>query len=497
MLKSLGTEFKVGLFTLVAVSTLGYMFFVLSPDSFDREDRKEYYTELIDAAGIITKTHVKTNGVTVGKVKSVALEASRTKIWMDISASVLIPVGSKIEVRTRGLLGDVFLEIVRAPDTGEYIKDKGFLPRSEEAVDIQALVGLMGGIAKDVKRITNSLAGVIGTDEGQSSVRNIVKNIELLSEDLRVTSGTIRKSIGEREADMQDIVSNVRDSLRDIRSFSENLKDVLDDENREKIERILASFDESMLDVKGATKNINLISQKVEKGEGTLGRLINDDTALVEIEGAVKDIREVLSPVRKLQIGVDYHGEVRNDETTQNYFNLVFRTRPDRYYIVGVTDTETSEVDRTTETLQDTAGTDEDPPTRRTRETIRETDALKINLQFAKRWYFVALRFGLFESSGGFASDFYLWGDRLRFTMEAFNFKSKENEYRHVAHLKSYASILFFNHVYAMIGVDDITRKDLETGERIKKPNWFIGAGLAFNDDDIKAIFGAAALASR
>jgi len=47
-----------------------------------------------------------------------------------------------------------------------------------------------------------------------------------------------------------------------------------------------------------------------------------------------------------------------------------------------------------------------------------------------------------------------------------------------------------------MIGVDDITRKDLETGERVQKPNWFVGAGLTFDDQDIKAIFGAAALAS-
>jgi phospholipid/cholesterol/gamma-HCH transport system substrate-binding protein len=337
---------------------------------------------------------------------------------------------------------------------------------------------------------------VIGTEEGQDSVGNIVRNIESLSNDLKVTSGTIRKSIGEREEDMQNIVSNVRDALRDVKQFSASLRDVLDTENKEKIDRILASFDESMLEVRGATKNINMIAQKVEKGEGTLGRLVNDDTALMEIEGAVKDIREVLSPVRKLQIAVDYHGEVRGDETTQNWFNMVFKTRPDRWYIVGVTDKETSEIDRTTETLQDDPASGDSPATRRTRETIRETNALRINLQFAKRWYFVALRFGLFESSGGMASDFYLWDDRIRLSLEAFNFKSKQNEFRHVAHLKSYASILFFNHVYAMIGVDDITRKDLETGERVQKPNWFVGAGLTFDDQDIKAIFGAAALAS-
>ena len=46
------------------------------------------------------------------------------------------------------------------------------------------------------------------------------------------------------------------------------MKDVMSEENKEQ-DRILANFDTSMTDVKGP-KNINLIAEKVEKGEGTL-----------------------------------------------------------------------------------------------------------------------------------------------------------------------------------------------------------------------------------
>ena len=46
MLKSLGTEFKVGLFALVALVTLGYMLFVLSPDVFENRNYNSYYTIL-------------------------------------------------------------------------------------------------------------------------------------------------------------------------------------------------------------------------------------------------------------------------------------------------------------------------------------------------------------------------------------------------------------------------------------------------------------------
>jgi phospholipid/cholesterol/gamma-HCH transport system substrate-binding protein len=495
MLKSLGTEFKVGLFALVALGALGYMFFVLNPDTFQNKKSKTYYTVLKNAAGIVAKTHVKTSGVSVGKVKSVDLEGATTRIMLEIDHEVKIPVGSRIKVTSVGLLGDKHLEVIRPEsDTGEYVEPNGLIPQAEGAVDMESLIELVGDVAKDVKKVTNTLASVLGSKKGEQSVQNIVDNIEGITADVKATTGTLKKVLGDREGDLQDIVTGVRDGVKDLRLFAANLKDVLDDENRERIDRILASFDETMVDVKGSAKNINLISAKVEKGEGTIGRLVNDDSTLAELEGAIKDIRQVLAPATKLAIDVDYHGEARRDESTQHYFNVLFRTRPDRYYLLGLTDTSYDKVETDTQ-VETTPGEDGDPDTVSTNETIRREKALRFNLQVAKRWHFFTARFGLFESSGGIASDVHLFDDVVRLTVEAFDWDTQDKAVRRNAHLKAYASVLFYNHVYVMGGVDDPTRTDPETGKVTKKVNWFAGAGLTFTDQDLKAIFGTAALA--
>ncbi len=466
------------------------MLFVLTPNFFKTSKNKKFYTILKDASGIIAKTHVKTNGVTVGKVYSVDLEANATKITIEVEDRVLIPVNSKVDVRTRGLLGDVFLEIIRADDTGQYISDGGMIPKSEDSMDLQGVIGLVGSIGKDVKKITSTLASVVGNKEGERSLKDILVNVEKLTADLRKTGETIRASVGDREKDVQSIVSNIQGTTADLKAFSKNLKDVLDDENKAKINRIIASFDDSMSDVKGATKNIRLISEKVEKGEGTLGKLVNDDSVIQEIKGAVKDVREILSPANKLQITVDAHVEGRNDQSSQSYFNILFRTRPDRYYLLGLTDGREATKETTTEQVSAT-----DNQTK-IRERTEETKATKFNLQLAKRWYDVVLRVGLFESAGGIGTDYYVWRDNIRFTVEAFDWKIRRNEVRRTAHVKAYVSILFFNHIYGMFGWDDITRdKDPRTREDSTTPNLFAGGGLTFNDQDLKALFGAAALA--
>ncbi len=247
-----------------------------------------------------------------------------------------------------------------------------------------------------------------------------------------------------------------------------------------------------MQDVEVTAKNVRLVSDKIERGEGTLGKLVNDEKAIAELEGAIKDIREVLAPATKLQIAVDYHGELRRDETTQNYFNLKFQTRPDKFYLLGFTDYDAREVETVTE--EQTPSEEGGVTTSQKKETIKQKDQLRFNLQFGKRWYWFQVRFGLFESTGGIATDFYAFKDRVKLSVEAFDFESK-SPIRRTAHVKTYVSVLFFNHIYAMAGIDDPTRKDPETGELEEELNYFMGAGLTFNDQDLKAIFGTAALA--
>jgi phospholipid/cholesterol/gamma-HCH transport system substrate-binding protein len=499
-MKKLGTEFKVGLFTLVAAITTGYMFFVLSPESFESKNRNVYYTILEDAAGIIPKTQVKTNGVTVGKVRAVELQTNRTRIEMEVDANVRIPKGSKVERRTRGLLGDVFIEIVRVKDTGEYLENEAYLPLSDDQVDVQQLIALGGSIFKDIKQVTNSLSAVLGGERGAQTVANIVADVQeiasntksivkdnkddvrLMIQNLEKTTDTLRKVIGDNRQDLTLIVSNIKQSTADLKDFSSNVRELVTGENREKFDRIIASFDSTMGDVEKTAKNVALVSDKIERGEGTLGRLINDDNAIAELEGAIKDIRDVVKPATKLQIAVDYHGEFKQTGNSQHYFNMQFKTRPDKFYLLGFTDVKET-VRRTRESKDGDY----------TVEQIEEQRALRFNAQFAKRWHFAQVRFGLFESTGGLASDFYALEDKLRLSLEAFDWDNAKIE-RRTAHIKTYLSILFFNHIYAMLGVDDPTRTGAD-GKVLAKKTPFFGGGLNFNDDDLKAIFGAAALA--
>ena len=476
-MKNLTTEFKVGLFTFLALVTVIYMFFVLSPDIISPEDSKEYFTVVDNASGIVTKTHVRTNGVSVGKVEDIKLESSHTKIIFSVSHDVKIPVGSSMEIRTRGLLGETFLEIIRLPDEGKYIEQGSLIPLNSDKVGFTQLIGIMGNIAKDIKKVTNTLADVIGGDSGKSSFKNILSNLDFASKNLAQILKNNRNGVS-------DIIEN-------LEAFSSNMAAVIDEENAERLDIILSKFESVMEDVRSSANNVKLVSTKIEEGQGTLGQLVNSDDTIQELKAAIADVRSVIAPAVKLKVDVQYQGEFRDDNSNQHFFNMVFRTRPDKFYLLGVTNTK---IDEKNTTLVTTNKIESGETTTETSERTVAKAAVKINFQFGKRWGFLALRFGLFETTGGFAGDFYLFNDKLQFTVEAYDWDS-ESLIRRVAYVKTYSKILFTENIFAIIGVDDLTRMTSSDGIASAKYRFFAGMGLQFNDDDLKSVLGTAALA--
>lgn len=487
----MGSEFKVGLFTILASMVLGYMFFVLSPDSFRSDGQVEYYSNVRDAAGVVKNSHVKTNGVTVGKVKNVLLQANQTRLEILVDKYVKVPKTSRLAIKEKGLLGDVFVEIIRGDDNGDYVEPKGLIVESDDQINISNLIAIAGSIGKDIKRVTATIADVLGTEQGKKDFAQIIEDTKLL------ISNT-KELIMENRANVKDIVVNAQVATRNIRAISQTVNEILGSENKEKLENIIASFSNTMQDVEATAKNFRLVSDKVEKGEGTLGKLINKDDALNELEAAIKDVREILAPATRLQVKVDYHGEIRKDSDAQHFFNAYLQTRPDKFYLIGITDVNETTKETTVEPLNTPDDEISKDPNvqksgvQRTRERIVENKRIRFNLQFGKRWHNLQMRFGLFETTGGLASDYYLFKDKMKFTLEAFDWNQK-SYVRKTAHVKTYLTVLFSDHIYGIIGANDLTRYQSLTTKQ-GQPDYFIGAGLSFIDDDIKSLFGTAAL---
>jgi len=433
---------------------------------------------------------VEIAGVEVGRVKDIRLEAGRARITLQMDPEIQIGDDSQAIIRSKGILGDKYVEIVLGSPEVQPIQPGGQIARTQSPANIDTLLKQLSTIGTDIKNITESLSGALGGEEGESSLRAIVDNMRELTETLNQTvqkndqninqildnfagfSGDLREISGTSKESMSEIVANFRQASSELREALVALNQIADKVSRgegtigkliqdeETIERL----DETLLALKEITEKIN-------RGEGTLGKLVQEDETVDNLNTTLESINEYLRKEGRFRTYIDYSGEyLLEQEALKSYISLRIQPKQDKYYVLGIVDDPAGQKTRTEErTIID--GEEHVIYREKT-----DFDAIKWTAQVAKRYYDLGLRAGIFESSGGVGADYYLYDDRLICTFEAFDFDPDENP-----HLKLRAEFTPLQFIYITAGYDDfISKNDNES--------FFLGLGLRFSDEDIKTL---------
>lgn len=102
--------------------------------------------------------------------------------------------------------------------------------------------------------------------------------------------------LGEAGEDIKDTIMKLSESFT---KTSDETHQILK-ENREAVQKLITSLNE-------IADNLNTIVAKIEKGEGTVGRLINEEELYVQTLQAVKDLRETIQETKTTIKDIEPH----------------------------------------------------------------------------------------------------------------------------------------------------------------------------------------------
>ncbi|MBL7685774.1 MAG: MCE family protein [Deltaproteobacteria bacterium] len=438
---------KVGLFVLLAIAIITYLTVRVSDFSISPAGTYSVYLNMKSAEGIDHKTPVQIAGIQIGVVDQIELtDQSQAKLRLKIKNGVLISSDAQAEIRTKGVLGDTFLEIIPGK-SGEMLRAGENIQHATPYANFGELTRNLNDVALNLKDISASIKTYVSTEN--SSLSKIMTNMEKLTDQLAGFAGKNRQS-------MDMIVQNLHVLTRDLRGMVQ----------------------ESSSDVTAALNRIDNITRKIDEGKGSLGKLINDPQTTDKVNEALDGVNDLVGSVNRLQLEVGYHLEyLAKSKDMKNYVSLAVKPRPDKYFLLElVTDPDPTPTrtrtltDITTNGVTNTVFTDKE-------ETKSST--LRFSAQFAKKFHDFTFRGGLIESTGGVGIDYNKGPFGLQFS--AFDFAKSD---RDRAHLKAMGTVNLTKSVYVLGGVDDFISKR-------HGPDWFFGAGLRFVDEDIKSLLGA------
>lgn len=503
--KKLVTPFRVGLLVLVAGGLLfGLLLFVRKGGLSDRES-VSVHAYFRDASGLSAKSRVQIAGIAVGEITRIELEGIRAKVHMKIRRDVGVRRDASLTKRSESLLGDYLITLNPGTESSPLLEDGDEITQVLDQQGMEALFASLQRITDDIQQVTGALREVLGGEQGTSSLQQIVRNLVQLTATVEQTFRTnaeridtilanvegvstdVRGITRQSEAEIIRTVENIEAITRDTRSLLATVQAMVGDGKEGKpgeLQEGVASLRQTLNRLDKTLANVEEVTTKVRNGEGTVGALLTDQRLGQRLTETVEDLADFSGRLTGIQTQVGLQSTYLVEQgSAKNLISLRLFPKPDKHYLLEIVDdprgvTETQIV----QTNPPGAG---EPVVQRQKVT---REAFKISAQFAKRYYFTTLRFGLIESTGGIGADFHFFDDHLWLQLDAFNFSVEELRYPRLrAALRANA----FDRIFFTVGVDDILnsrQRDAVTGRLVAGQDFFFGGGLYFTDDDLKSL---------
>ena len=276
-------ESKIAIVVIIAIFLLVWgIKFLKGTSLFSRE--QTFYAVYTDVEGLIPSNSVLLNGYKLGTVQSINLMNDKGDVLVEftVERSVKLPKNTVAEVASSDLLGGKAIRI-HLGDSKEDAQDGDTLQSAIEAGMLQQL-----GVENMKTQLIVTLASVdtlVGNlnqmlnEQNQQHISNTLDNVE-----------KITGNLSHATKDINALIATNKESVNIILA---NLEQVTDSLTKIQLTETVANANK-MID------ELTMVAQKLNQGEGTAGKFINDDAVY-------KNIEEVTANLNKLAIDLKEH----------------------------------------------------------------------------------------------------------------------------------------------------------------------------------------------
>ncbi len=478
------SELSVGIFALGVITILSMMTFRVGDFSLGKKGGYYVTARFHNTAGLSDKTKVKIAGVNAGVVEGIALVDGAAIVKIRLKEGVMIYSDAVAFIRSTGLLGDKYIEIsigMKEP----YLKDGAEIVNIVEVAEVDDLIKNLTDISATLSRMMLAFE----KRGAQDDISNILSNVEEITSEMRVALAGDKKNLRNILDRIESIMTNIdrtvqasagplTNVIKNAEAASEKAPELMD-ELYLAVSRLNDLLDQTAPSIISIANNTDLtmsefqqIARKVNEGEGTIGRLINDEELYEKISGAAGGLVNTLGRADKFRTYVNFRGDYLSSvKDGKGQFTLELAPRKDKYYILGIVSDPIGNVTTTESTVNGT--------------TTTTTDVdydFEFILQFARRYKDTTLRIGFIESTFGVGADQYLLNDRVRFSADAWDFG--EDEYlSENPHVKLALDLFVTRNIFLSGGYDNVFNSEYN--------GYFVGAGMRFEDEDLKYVLGS------
>ena len=258
----------------------------------------EIHAQMDKISGLKPGALVMLSGVHVGNVKQIQLSAGTGQgvlVSMRIYSQYQNDIrrDAKAMLGSQGLLGDKYVELDPGHGEKEPVHPGDIIAAGGDPSDLSNIVGqaedLTGqmklliaeltGLARELRTGTGTLGRMVQDDDLYNTAKQTTDRLAATADKF----GDTAKSITEAGKTYKKLGDELRESI------------INQDGTLKKLAQDPAPFE----NLSSSLVKMDAVLEKLAAGEGSLGKLLNDDTVTEELTGLLKDIRRLVNKIEK------------------------------------------------------------------------------------------------------------------------------------------------------------------------------------------------------
>lgn len=298
-------EFRVGLVAIIALVLLYWGFnFLKGKDLFEK--KRVFYAIYDEIDGLDRSRPVTINGFQVGLVEDIYFHpdgSARLIVKINMKNEIQISEGTVARIYSQDLLGgksiELLLGISNTPmENGDTLTSDVQLSLTDEVnKQVAPIKAKAEKLLGSIDTVLILISGFLN-DDTKASFRETFNSIRRSFEILENTVENVDETVAHSQQDLQSILRNLASITANLEENSESLSATF--ANAEKISDSLAAvnFKQTFESLNHTLLATEEVMQRINRGEGSLGLLINDKELYYNLESATEQLNVLVRDIK-------------------------------------------------------------------------------------------------------------------------------------------------------------------------------------------------------
>jgi len=290
-------EVRIGiiLFTAIAVTYWG-LNYLKGQDVFTSS--KAVYAVYPRVDGLLPSNVVQVNGYKIGFVKTISLlpdHSGRLVISMHIKNDLKIPRNSTAEIFSTDLLGTKGVQLIFG-DSKEDVQDGDTLHSNVQVSLSDAVSAEVLPIKEKAENLLASLDSVaavfreVFNQETKLHLKKSFESISLALNSIDNIANNVDAMLAKKNGRIKVLFDNLESITTNINNHNKEIGEIIDNFSGISDTLRKANLSQTILSLKSTLEKTSSVFDKVNKGEGTLGMLVNDDSLYINLNNTAHDL---------------------------------------------------------------------------------------------------------------------------------------------------------------------------------------------------------------